>query len=333
MKVTIKDIARALGCAPSTVSRALNDSPLISETTRKKVKERAREMGFYFNENARALVGSRTNRITLFVSRYFTQFESEHFFRRMNKVLIGELEKYGIEVVMTPSHNSHTGESNIYKGVSGRRPDGIIIAHSDLTGEEYDYLRETGIPLLFIYYDYPFLTEKDNFVGSDNFRGGYLAAEDLIKKGAKNLISLTCRGESKEFQERNRGYLAAIEELGGRNLGIYRRNFNYEDTYSFTEEEGDILAGCEGIFLQTDHYFFGIERGLRELGLELGRDIDVIGYDNMDLIKYFSYKEYRSVDQNLDALVRRGIDHLMRVIRGETSESIREVLEPEILRG
>lgn len=278
-------------------------------------------------------MSSRTNRISLFVSRYFTDFESEHFFRRMNKVLIGELEKYGIEVVMTPSHNSHTGESNLYKGISSRGADGIIIAHSDLTEEEYIYLKKTGIPVLFIYYDYPFLTEEDSFVGSDNFRGGYMAAESLIKRGAKNLISLTCKGISKEFQERSRGYLAAIEDHRGGNLGIYERHFNYEDAYGFIVEEAENLRRCDGIFLQTDHYFFGVERGLREIGLVLGRDIDVIGYDNMDLTKYFSYEGYSSVDQNLEALVKKGIDHLIGVIRGSESGSIREILEPKISKG
>jgi len=333
VKVTIKDIARELECSPSTVSRALNKSPLIAEKTRKRIEKKAVELGFHFNENARALVRSRTNRIKLFVSRHFTDFESEHFFRKLNEVLIGELEKHGMEVSIIPSHNSYTGESNLYKSINSSGADGVIIAHSDLTRGEYDFLKKSNLPLLFLYYDYPFFSEGDNFVGSDNYEGGYMAGKHLIEKGCKNLMALSFSEDSLEFALRNRGYKKAVEDMGAVNLGIGYKAFNYEKSYEFVVENKEKIKQCDGIFLETDHYYFGVQKALQELGMEIGRDIEVIGYDNTDLIKYFSYRGYFTIDQNLGRLVKIGIEHLIGVIKEEKRGTIREVVKPEVVRG
>lgn len=332
MKVTIKDIAKATGLSTSTISRSLNDSHLISDRTKKKVKKVALEMGFHFNENARALSSNRTNRIKLFVSKGFTHFESEHFFRKLNETLITELEKYGMEIIITPSHSKLTGESNLYKGINSSSVDGLIIAHADLTKEEYNYIKASKIPVLFLYYTYPFLKDEDNFVGSDNYRGAIQAVKYLVEKGATRLMTLGIGDKAYEFAERNRGYRKGIKKYKAEDLGVYQSHINYKDSYEFVMENKEKIKECNGLFLQSDHYFFGVKRGLEELGIDIGKDIEIIGYDNMELTRYF-YGGYSSIDQNLDKLVTRGVEHLVKVIRDEEESVIKYNVRPRVVKG
>lgn len=310
MRVTIKDIARVTGLSTSTVSRALNNSKLISEKTRVKVQDVAKDLGFHFNENARALSSNKTSRIKVFVSRFFTQFESEHFFRKLNENLLIELEKFNMEVIINTSHSKLSGESNLYKSISSSSCDGIIIAHPDLSKEEYEYIKKSKIPVLFLYYHYDFLDKKDDFVGADNEWGGYLASRYLKDFGEK-FCTIGCGDGSYEFSQRDKGFLRGMKEFKKDIVKNFMVPIDFDHMYNFVKENKDLLKNLHGIFLESDYYFFPLQKAMKDMNIE-GK-FRIIGYDNMEMTKYFD-ENYKSLDQNLGEIVSIGVEKLIKKI-------------------
>ncbi len=327
MRVTIKDIARVTGLSTSTVSRALNNSKLISEKTRVKVQEVAKDLGFHFNENARALSSNKTSRIKVFVSRFFTQFESEHFFRKLNENLLIELEKFNMEVIINTSHSKLSGESNLYKSISSSSCDGIIIAHPDLSKEEYEYIKKSKIPVLFLYYHYDFLDKTDDFVGADNEWGGYLASTYLKDYGQK-FCTIGCGNGSYEFALRDKGFIRGMKEFGGEIIENFMVKIDFEHMYKFVIENKNILEKVDGIFLESDYYFFPLQKASKDINFK-GK-FRVIGYDNMEMTKYFD-ENYKSIDQNLDEIVRIGVGKLIGKINNNEKDGMYTLIKPKLV--
>ena len=93
MTVTIKDIAKVAGVSKATVSRSLNDSPLVAETTRERIKDLADTMGFEFNANARSLSTSKTGTVGIIYPERFGKFGVSLYYSSLLNQIRDFLEK------------------------------------------------------------------------------------------------------------------------------------------------------------------------------------------------------------------------------------------------
>ena len=144
-RITINDIAKALNVTPSTVSRALNDHPSISEATRKAVIEMARKLNYRPNHIAAALRRGKSNIIGVIVSAV-----DRSFFGSIIRGIEEEVNKAGYSVIVCQTYEDRKFEERALDTLSRTRVDGIIssIAKNTTQLDHYQKVKTQGIPLI-----------------------------------------------------------------------------------------------------------------------------------------------------------------------------------------
>ncbi|WP_040787027.1 LacI family DNA-binding transcriptional regulator [Massilia niastensis] len=273
---TMEDLAKLAGVSTITVSRALRDSPLVTEKTREKIRQLAAEQGYRFNISARNLRMRRSYSVAVVVE--MTPVKGRPMSDPYPLELLGgitqELTTAGYSVVLTSKQLLDTAP------VQGA--DGLILLGQGTHGEAVRTLQQTNLPL--VVWGAP---ERDGdyiVVGSDNRKGGASAAERFLEQGRRKLIFLGDVDHA-EVQERCAGF---IDGLSGRaTVHILRpKAFTFEAGFdcvsTLLNKQGHSRPGhpCDGLFAASDLLAMGAIRALTEASLRVPDDISVIGYDD-----------------------------------------------------
>lgn len=291
MAVTIKDIAKIAGVNHSTVSRSLNDSPLISEETKERIKKIAIDMGFEFNANARGLSTKKTGTIALVYPEDFDHFNTNLFFSSIQRYVRKTVEKEDYDVIVTFPKNRFSGENNLQKLVSRKKVDGLIIVHAEIEDENVEYLIKSGIPFVFLHKKPgSLMADKIDFFCTDHFKGGYLAAKHLISLGKRRIMCISCAID--EFYMRTAGYRAALQESGieyDQGLVFYG-DCSFECAFNIVNENWEQVKNVDALFVQSDLMAYGAIDALNRHGINVPGEMAVVGYDDIELSDKFSPK-------------------------------------------
>jgi LacI family transcriptional regulator len=182
MTITSKEIALIAGVSQSTVSRSLNDSPLISEKTKERIRKVAKEQGFVFNANARSLSTNKTNTVGIIYPDNFNDFSVNLYFSSLHNQLRESLEKENLDLIVSFAENKFTKTNNIERLIKCQKVDGLIIVKSKLDHQTVNYLKSSKIPFVFMHH-IPDISQLHNvdvdIVCTDHIKGGYLATEPI----------------------------------------------------------------------------------------------------------------------------------------------------------
>ncbi|BDU51510.1 LacI family DNA-binding transcriptional regulator [Haliovirga abyssi] len=331
--ITIKDIAKVAGVSHSTVSRSLNDSNQISEKTKNKIKKIAEEMGFEFNLNARSLNTQKTNTLGIIVPEFFGDIRIEVFFGKMLGYLLREIEKEGYTSRIEYAKNSLDKKSNIQKMIQSRRIDGLIIIHENILEDEFEFLSEKDFPVIFLHHKPELFFDKNiNYIGTDNYKGGYMATEYLINKGHEKIATLTWDCLGIEQAERTNGYIAALNSNGIKvnEKIIFKTDLSFEENYNIIEKNIDIFKEVTAVFAQTDLSALAVIEALKNNGISVPKDVSVIGYDDIEFGKFF--KPYlTTIHQPIEEIVKESVKTLIDIIMTKKNKSIKKVFEPYLV--
>ncbi len=278
--VTLKDVAQECGVSFSTVSKALKNSPEISEDKRKFIQEKAVQMGYYPNFAARTLRTNRTYNIgVIFEDKTGSGFQHQYF----AKIISGLqtlLHKSGYEMTFT----SHLEDKNFdyYNHSKSRGFDGVAILSTDFERPGIKALVQSEIPTVTLDYSY-----DDNHccVMSDNKNGMKELTEFVISKGHKKIAMI--HGENTcVTQER----LAVFNEVCNQhNIEIPSEYFAqglYHDPITSTEATAVLLelpSPPTCILYPDDYSALGGIRELSSRGIIPGKNISITGYDGIML--------------------------------------------------
>ncbi|MGM0508870.1 MAG: LacI family DNA-binding transcriptional regulator [Fusobacteriota bacterium] len=330
-KVTIKDIAKIVGVSHPTVSRSLNDSDLVSDDTKAKIKKVADELGFEFNANARRLKTQKTETIAVILPKNFYHIAAQQFFNVLQKNIIESVEKNSYNVIFQTVENTHTGESNIKKVIGQNQADGIILTMFGLKKEDFEYIKKSKKEYLFLYYKNEF-GEKERYFGVDNIYGGYIATKHLMDSGAQQIGTLTAKGEIPEFIERTQGYINAMKENTGKeDINIYETEITFEAAYNWAEKNYNKIKKMDGLFVQTDLMAFGVIQSLKKIGMDIPKDVSIIGYDDIEYCNYF-VPSLTTVHQPLEEVVKKACQNLINRIEGRKIKNQKRVFKPYLTK-
>ncbi len=330
--ITIKDIAKKLGVSYSTVSRCLNNDPTVSEKTREKVITEARKVGFSFNVNARNLVKKETNRIGLILSNNFNQIDNRWFFNEISGHCIISIERNKYDFIIQPNENIYH-ESNVFKLIRGQMVDGLVIASKNVSKEEYEFLVNSNIPHVFIYFKPLFLKEiPDNLFYDDNEYGGYIATRHMIEKGHNKILTITSNDENlRMYHERTSGYLRAMEEYGLDSCIIECDHMNFEYQEEYLKKHYDTIINHTAVFAQQDLVALGMIKSLeKHYGVNVPQDISFVGYNNIDLIRYFDVP-LTTVEDPRSEVIGNAVDYLIDRIKDSAVKPINNKLYPSLI--
>ena len=181
-QITIKDIARALGVSPSTVSRALKDNPDISQEMRRQIQDYAREHNYKPNAQAINLRAGRTNTIGVIVPQMI-----HHFFSCVLSGIEQAASRAGYNILVAQSNESYEQEVNITRSFLSARVCGVIASLAKGTShyEHYQELLDNNIPIVF--YDRICTGVRTERVVVDDYAGSFTAVEYLIQTGCQRI--------------------------------------------------------------------------------------------------------------------------------------------------
>ena len=332
--MTIKELAKIAGLSHSTVSRSLNDSPLIAEKTKRRVKKLAEEYNFELNANARSLITSKTGTIGIIFPVHDDKYRSIQYLGSLMDSLRLRIEEEQYDTIITCPKNPRTNKSNIIKLVKQKKVDGIILVVHQIEKEDWEILMESMIPFVSLHYKWnDELQDKINYVCSDNFKGGYMAAECLLKAGRRKLLCLSSGDGGFEFSERVRGFSRALADW---DMEVNESCFHdfglscFEVGYNFVMENRTRLSEIDGISAHADTVALGVIEAMKELGIRVPDDIAVVGYDDLDITNFF-HPRLTTIHQRKEEQVEMGCCKLMNLISGEeTSEKMQVAFEPTL---
>ncbi len=335
--VTIKDIARLAGVSHSTVSRALNGSSHISAETRAKITAISERLHFEFNAGARSLSSKRSGIIGVIYYSGLDAFGSSLYTNQLFLDLRHNLERYSLDSILLQPYNPSTGNSNIMRLIRQKKVDGFLIVDGGISREEYEFAGRNGLPVVQLHLSpayYP--KESLDCFFADNVAGGDLACQHLIDAGCRNILTITSyygRETNTEFTDRVLGYRHALERNGlsfDESLIFDAGLCSFEAGYSLVHTNGALFPGVDGIFAQADIIAVGCIAALKELGIEVPRDVKVMGYDDCSICN-LSQPAVSSVHQPREELARRACERLHARLEGDGGPPMQDVEPPTLV--
>ena len=308
--VTIKDISRACGVSPSTVSKVLNGYTDISRDTVEHVFQVAESMGYTPNAAARMLKTNRSNNIgVLFVDETQSGLRHEYFSAVLNSAK-EEAESRGYDITFI-SRNLGGRPMSYLDHCRYRKCDGVIIACVDFSDARVLELIHSEIPVVTV--DHIF--NMRGAVVSDNVRGMGDLVKYIYEQGHRSIAYI--HGEMTSVtQNRLTGFYRTCGELGLRVPEEYVRPARYHDPASSARATRELLALRDRptcIIYPDDFSFIGGRNVLAGEGLSIPEDISVAGYDGIYLSQVMR-PALTTLEQDTDALGRRSAQMVIDAI-------------------
>ncbi|WP_207433284.1 LacI family DNA-binding transcriptional regulator [Sabulibacter ruber] len=292
-KVTIHHIAEKLNITASTVSRALNDNPRISEVTKKAVLKAAKQLNYQPNNIAAALRNGRSYIIGIIVPT-----ADRAFFASVVRGIEEIANKLNYKVIICQSYDNYEKEVQTIDALLSARVDGIIASIGKNT-ENFDHYKrpqEKGIPL--VLFDRTTDALEVSQVVIDDYLGAYKVVEHLIQQGCRRIAHFTSPKKVSVFKERLRGYTDALrdhdipydEEL------VIKSNLQLEDGRESMQKLLELDLKPDAVFSASDYGAMGAMQVLKEKKIRIPEEIALAGFGNEPFTS-FSDPALTTVDQ------------------------------------
>lgn len=278
--VSLKDIAKECNVSVATVSKALNGRHDISEEKRGQICGVADRMGYLSNSSARALKTNRTYNLgVLFVDETCSGLRHEYFSAMLDSFKV-EAESHGYDITFI-NRNVGMRQTSYLQHCLYRGLDGLVMACVNFLDPQVQELVSNGIPVVTI--DHIF--NNKIAVVSDNVQGMEKLTSFVLGRGHERIAFI--HGEMTTVTEnRLTGFYRACENYGITPRPEYIRQGLYHDSLLCAQETRALLELPERptcIFFPDDYSAVGGLNTIREFGLEIPRDISVVGYDGINL--------------------------------------------------
>ena len=307
---SIKDIAKACGVSVATVSKALNGHNDISQATKEKVREAARQLGYMPNSAARALKTNRTYNLgVLFVDEAQSGLTHE-FFAAVLDSFKRHAEGRGYDITFI-NHNISGKSMSYLEHCRYRNVDGVVIACVNFYEPQVVELVNSEVPVVTI--DHVFNNRMA--ILSDNVFGLKALVRQAWACGHRRIAFI--HGEKTAVTEnRLAGFYQVCEELGLQVPEEYVRSGVYHDADRCAAETKALLELPQPptcIIFPDDFSALGGYNAISEAGLSIPEDISVMGYDGIYLSRVVK-PQLVTYQQNTAALGRTAADKLIELI-------------------
>lgn len=273
--MTIHDIAAGLDITAATVSRALNDNPRISLSTRDKVKKMAKALNYQPNTLAASLRNGKSSTIGIIVPTI-----NRSFFSNVVKGVEEIAHGHGYRVIISQSHDSQENEAAIVNTLANARVEGIItsLGRNTVDFTHYTDLVKEEIPL--IQFDRANEEIIANQVTIDDYTGAYLATQHLIDNGYCKIAHFTSSKELNIYRDRLRGYNQALRDnkISLSEDLICNSDLELLDGRQCAQDLFEKNIPFEAIFSASDYAAAGAMRVIKEKGLKIPKDIGIVGF-------------------------------------------------------
>ena len=321
---TIYDIAKKADVSIATVSRVMNDSPEISDTTREKVLSIADELGYYPQAYAQGLARRQKNRIMILVPVI-----SNYFFMEVLSGIQDEISDTDLELnIFNINGNGHSFYKQIETIVKKQSADAYILISTHLNQKKLKKLLKYNAPISLIDEMYAGMDS----VAVDNTEGARKAVDYFIDQDFEDIAFISALTTAKPSRQRIEGYKLALKGAGipFNEARIFTGNTMYRD--GFSEQNGyeamkKLLGQSklpEACFCASDIQAIGAMKAMREADIK----IPIIGYDDITISSYIGLSTIRQPMYKMGAVAAQKI---MQRMDNQQKEAVQTTFSPELI--
>lgn len=329
--ITSVELAKLAGVSQSTVSRCLNDSSLVSDETKARVKKIAEEYSFQFNTNARGLKTNRTGVVGYIFSEDFSGFANHYIQSDLYYRIRMQLLEHEIDVVPVFDDHLEGETSTIEKSIGNRRYDALIFNRQNVSDRVRTLLEETRIPYIFIY-DTNESSQEPFMIAPRHTKIGYLAGESFCEAGYQSFVEITGPTQRIDVVNKHAGF---VEALAAHGLVLPEENvlcasYRLELAEKVTLEHIDLFTPGTAVFAQNDMLALGAMEALKQSGIRVPEDVALIGVDNVVMGRWF-HPQLTTVAIDYDQIISMTAKWVLDVTARKTPKVYRHFLDGKLI--
>lgn len=332
--MNIREIAQIVGVSSATVSRVINQTGYVSEETRQKVLKVIEENNYVPSAIARSLSIQNTSSIGVIVPDI-----ENPFFANVIKGITEVAEEHKYTIMFFGTNDTLNLEHAYLESVVKQRLNGLIITpiseRDAETRNRLIQLTKSNIPVVLVDRDIHGLELDGVFI--DNVKSSYEAVLALIREGHRKIATITGPLDSKPGKERLKGYQQAMKKHKLPILEEYvlEGDFKVMKAYKLAKMLFTLPDPPTAIFTSNNLTTLGCLKYMTENHLELGKDVSLIGFDDIEVLKIIDFK-LSVVDRDAFLQGKEAMKILLKRIenKNEPNEPVKIILPHEVvLRG
>lgn len=319
---SIDDVAKLAGVSPTTVSHAISGRRPVSSEVKERVKKAMEELSYTPRSSARSLATGKTNTLALVVPDI-----SNQYFAELAKGVEWRALEDDYNIVLCNSGLDHAREIRYLNMLKSATVDGVIYAAGAPPTDDELGAALAGLPLVFV--DEAIPDTRRTVIMSDNLHGGKMAGRHLAELGHRNVLMLNVGNEAISADEREQGLCEVMAKYGGSVTVDYEAQYTYEsgrravEPYLQRIEQGEFTA----VFAYNDLVALGALDTLRRHGLQVPRDVSVMGFDNIPGSE-IGYPSLSTVTQDARGMGVLAAQILISALRNEMKLNGSQTLVP-----
>jgi LacI family transcriptional regulator len=330
---TIQQLAKKSGVSVATVSRALNGSPEVSQSTRERIVALAQELDYTPSAAARTLVSRRSHVVGVVLETGPGHPDLLHPF--FQEVLVGLKHgagARGYDLLLFASDepgNGFGGTHSYLRRAEHHGVDGAVIL-GFTGGRELEKLAASGLPCIAV--DADLEGPRTGYVMSENAEGAALAVRHLHELGHERIATVTGMLRTKPGADRLEGFRRELERLGleSRDEYVVEGDFYDESGYRGTRQLLELETPPTALFAASDLMAAGALRAANELGAAVPGALAVVGFDDIGLASLIQ-PQLTTVRQNMEALGEAAAEGLGRMIEDPDAAPVRQLVPTELI--
>lgn len=321
--ITIRDVARHAGVGVGTVSRVLNDSPMVSEETRQKVQTAIEALDYSPSSVARRLSGGRSMAIAV-IAPFFTRRSYVERLQGIEHVLSAggyDLILYNVETVARR-------DECLRALPRGERVDGLLILSLAPNDGEAERFLQMGVPTVLIDAYHELLPS----VTIDDVAGACVGVRHLIELGHRRIAYIGEHLDDNPFNfrpigDRYRGYR---DELAAAGISFHppyhcQGYYGWREARRMTHELLALEEPPTAVFAYSDTMAFGALEAAQQAGVAVPEELSVVGFDDVEIAQYF---RLTTVNQPLYDSGARGAQLLLDCMDSDRNRPAQHIILP-----
>lgn len=307
MTITFKDVARLAGVSTQTVSRVINGSPSVTDSTRDRVNKAIASLGYIPNKNAQILSRNQSNVlgiISLDISLHGVALTTNGI-RKTAKTL-----GYATAFSVSESINYESVKQSVHELLS-QKVDGIVInIPLDAKTAELIHNQYPNSSLIFIEVS---PEANVNVIYNENQIGAKLAAQHLLQQDRKKFLLITGNDASTASQIRLNTWLNTLEQANANIVKIYKGDWTTASGYLAITQAIASKQIFDAILCANDQMALGALCALNEAGIHIPKQVSVIGFDDTQDSGYFT-PPLTTIRQNFEKIGEAAVVQLVKLI-------------------
>jgi LacI family transcriptional regulator len=322
--VKLQDVADAAGVSIATASRARGSKSRVSPESARLVADTARQLGYRVDHIARAMRAGSTRTVGMVVPLI-----GNPLFAELINGVENELQRHGFELVLADSHADVAQEARRLATLVERRVDGVLIVSQDRRRSDDAIVRAMqSVPVIQI--DRQLRGVEADFVGVDNEAGMAMLFDHLRSRGVRSVALVSANDRNSVGVARRKAFEREVKRLGFDALPPVIGSFDVETGVRGAAELAARGVLPDAIVTGADLIAFGVIAGLRDVGLQVPRDVLVTGFDGIEMSAIYN-PPLTTVQQPLAAIARFAVQFLLARLDRTEEAPRRQLVRPVLL--